>query len=183
MAKHNVLVGTTDYSALVLIRDDAGAPKTALVAANVDFAYARVETDNDVTTADTTPSDLALLTTAHTDNGMLLVSNTDHPGLYRIDFPDAVFADGAWSAVWSITGTGLDPTHIEFVLEQHDYAVKVWMNDKNTATATDRYIVVFNRDGVDVTSGVTSPTIQVIKQADGTDLVASGALTGRRLFR
>jgi hypothetical protein len=46
------------------------------------------------------------------------------------------------------------------------------------ANAKDEYTVVFNKNGVECASGdVTSPTIQVIKRADGTDLIASGALT------
>lgn len=114
--KQEVLSGQTDYTVLILIRDDAGAPKTGLTEASVDIAYARVETDNDVTTADVTPASLSALTDAHTDWGFEEVSSTDHPGLYRLDIADAVFASGAWSAVVSIVGTGLDPTSIEFVL-------------------------------------------------------------------
>jgi hypothetical protein len=46
------------------------------------------------------------------------------------------------------------------------------------ANSRDEYTVVFNKNGVECASGdVTSPTIQVIKRADGTDLIASGALT------
>jgi hypothetical protein len=114
--KQEVLIGQTDYTVLVLIRDDAGAPKTGLTEASVDIAYARVETDNDVTTADVTPAALSALTDAHTDWGFEEVSSTDHPGLYRLDLADAVFASGAWSAVVTVVGTGLDPTSIEFVL-------------------------------------------------------------------
>lgn len=114
--KQEVLIGQTDYTVLVLIRDDAGAPKTGLTEASVDIAYARVETDNDVTTADVTPAALSALTDAHTDWGFEEVSATDHPGLYRLDIADAVFASGAWTAVVSVVGTGLDPTSIEFVL-------------------------------------------------------------------
>jgi hypothetical protein len=114
--KQEVLIGQTDYTVLVLIRDDAGAPKTGLTEASVDIAYARVETDNDVTTADVTPAALSALTDAHTDWGFEEVSATDHPGLYRLDLADAVFASGAWSAVVTVVGTGLDPTSIEFVM-------------------------------------------------------------------
>lgn len=114
--KQEVLSGQTDYTVLVLIRDTAGAPKTGLTEASIDIAYARVETDNDVTTADVTPAALTALTDAHTDWGFEEVSATDHPGLYRLDLADAVFATGAWSAVVTIVGTGLDPTSIEFVM-------------------------------------------------------------------
>jgi len=117
--KQEVQVGQVDYTVLVLIRTTAGAPATALTEASVDIAYARVETDNDVTTTDVTPAALAALTTAHTDWGLEEVSATDHPGLYRLDIADAVFASGAWSAVVSVVGTGLDPCQIEFILVNH----------------------------------------------------------------
>lgn len=114
--KQFVAIGIQDYTVLVKIRDDAGAPATGLTEASIDIAYARVETDNDVTTTDVTPAALSALTDAHTDWGFEEVSATDHPGLYRLDIADAVFASGAWSAVVTITGTGLDPCDMEFVL-------------------------------------------------------------------
>lgn len=55
------------------------------------------------------------------------------------------------------------------------YAAKVEViRDSTTA---DRYLVVFYKNLARVTSGITSPTIQVIKGSDGTDLIASTALT------
>lgn len=41
----------------------------------------------------------------------------------------------------------------------------------------DEYTVVWFKNGVRVTSGITVPKIQVIKRADGTDLVAQTAMT------
>jgi hypothetical protein len=114
--KQEVLLGQTDYTVLVKIRTTAGAAATGLTEASIDIAYARVETDNDVTTNDVTPASLSALTDAHSDWGFKEISATDHPGLYRLDIADAVFASGAWSAVVTITGTGLDPADLEFVL-------------------------------------------------------------------
>lgn len=45
------------------------------------------------------------------------------------------------------------------------------------ANGQDEYTVTWYKDGVRQTTGITSPTIQVIKRADGTDLVASTAMT------
>jgi len=56
------------------------------------------------------------------------------------------------------------------------YQAKVTI-DRDTANTTDRYSAAFFKNGQPITSGITSPTIQVIKQTDGTDLVASTALT------
>lgn len=56
------------------------------------------------------------------------------------------------------------------------YQAKVGIIDDNAGT-TDRYTVIFATNGQPVTSGITSPTIQVIKASDGSDLIASVALT------
>ena len=56
------------------------------------------------------------------------------------------------------------------------YQAKVWIVDDNGG-ATDRYITIWHKNGEPLTTGITSPTIQVIKVADGTDLVASTAMT------
>ena len=45
------------------------------------------------------------------------------------------------------------------------------------ANTQDEYSVQWFKNGAPITSGVTSPTIQVIKRADGTDLVASAAMS------
>lgn len=55
------------------------------------------------------------------------------------------------------------------------YAAKVWVIKESTIA--DHYAVAFYKNGQRVTSGVTSPTIQVIKGSDGTDLIAVTALT------
>lgn len=55
------------------------------------------------------------------------------------------------------------------------YHAKVWVVKESTTA--DHYAVVFFKNGQPVTTGITSPTIQVIKASDGTDLIASGALT------
>lgn len=98
-----MLLGVTDRTTLVFIPDPAstdGSGKTGLVAANLTVSYSRVETDNDVTVTDVTSSlnNLSTLTDAHNDWGLLEVSNTLAPGLYRLDMADAVFASGAWMA-------------------------------------------------------------------------------------
>jgi hypothetical protein len=56
------------------------------------------------------------------------------------------------------------------------YQVKVTL-DRDSVGTTDRYSVAFFKNGQPVVAGITSPTIQVIKQTDGSDLVASTALT------
>ena len=118
--KQEVKQGQTDYTVIILIRDTDGAPKTGLTnaSAGLDVSYVRVETDNDVVVTAGAPVALATpaLTDVHLDWGFLEIDATNHPGLYRLDVADGVFASGAWSAVVTLIGTGLDPTHIEFIL-------------------------------------------------------------------
>jgi hypothetical protein len=116
--KHEVKIGQTDYTVLILIRDSStGAPKTELTfeSAGIDVCYTRVETDNDVVLTAGAPV-TTTLTGAHTDWGFVKVDDTNAPGLYKLDIADEVFATGAWSAVVSLICTGCDPVHIEFVL-------------------------------------------------------------------
>lgn len=56
------------------------------------------------------------------------------------------------------------------------YAAQIDFADDED-NSKDEYSVQWFKNGAPVTSGITSPTIQVIKRADGTDLVASSAMT------
>ena len=58
------------------------------------------------------------------------------------------------------------------------YGARIWMIDDNAAgTPTDRYVVAYMKNGQPITTGITSPQIQVIKASDGTDLIAATTLT------
>ena len=118
--KQEVKLGQTDYTIFILVRDTSGNAKTGLTnaSAGLDVSYARVETDNDVTVTAGAPVALATpaLTDQHLDWGFLEVDATNHPGLYRLDIADGAFAAGAWSSVVTLIGTGLEPSHCEFML-------------------------------------------------------------------
>lgn len=122
-----VKLGITDRTVTVFIPDPAstdGSGKTGLVAADLTVSYTRVETDNDVTVTDVTSSlnNLSTLTDAHNDWGLLEVSSTLAPGLYRLDCADAVFASGAWEAVVyvEITSSAAAASPIGFELVAYD---------------------------------------------------------------
>jgi hypothetical protein len=161
-----VLIGQTDYTVLVKIVGTDGAPESGLTEASIDLAYSRVETDNDVTTADVTPAALSALTDAHTDWGFEEVSSTDHPGLYRLDIADAVFASGAWEAVVTITdasGTDFYAVDIGFRLVAHDPA------DLGTKQSGDS----FARLGAPAGASVSADIAAIEAQTD--DIGAAGA--------
>lgn len=56
------------------------------------------------------------------------------------------------------------------------YQAKVTLTDDNSG-ANDRYVAVWHKNGTPVTAGITNAKIQVIKIADGTDLVAEASMT------
>ena len=115
----SVAIGQTDYTTLVRISDSSGSPITGLDESDIDLAYVRVEDHNDVVSADVSPASLSALTDAHTDWGFKEVSSTDHPGVYRLDIADAVFASGARLAVVTIVDAGTNdivPVSRDFLL-------------------------------------------------------------------
>jgi hypothetical protein len=98
----NILKGSTDQSVVIRIVDEtAGTAETSVVAATVglDLKYRR----EGAATADLTESDLAALTTAHTDGGLKHIG----AGYYRVDVPDAAFATGADGVLVFGTCTGM----------------------------------------------------------------------------
>lgn len=56
------------------------------------------------------------------------------------------------------------------------YTGKLSVIDDDNGTA-DRWVMVWYKNGVPISAGITSPTVQVVKLSDGTDLVAPTAMT------
>lgn len=81
------------------------------------------------------------------------------------------------------TIVGIDAAGVEWddvVINIHtgadSYQAKIVLIDDDNSTR-DLYLVTFYINGEPTTTGITSPTIQVFKASDGTDLVTSIALT------
>jgi len=85
--------GSTDVSLAIQLFDAAnGAPKTGLTITNLQIRYIRVQDDNDVTISSwTSLSALTDLLAPHADNHAYEIGE----GYYRIDVPDAAFAEAA----------------------------------------------------------------------------------------
>lgn len=47
----------------------------------------------------------------------------------------------------------------------------------NKNSTTDQYTVTWFKNGIRITSGITSPTLQVVNRSDGTDLIAATSMT------
>jgi len=101
MSGRPVKKGTTNVSSVVRIIDSSdGTPETGVVAATGGLAF-NYRREAEAAVAITGINDLALLTTAHTDGGILHIGD----GYYRIDFQDAAFAAGAGEDGVLLTGT------------------------------------------------------------------------------
>lgn len=94
--------GTTDVSVVIRILDSTdGTPETGVTSATGGLAleYRR----EGAASVGLTESDLAALTTAHTDGGMKHIGN----GYYRVDLPDAACAAGVTGVLVHGTATGM----------------------------------------------------------------------------
>ena len=80
-------------------------------------------------------------------------------------------------AVWDEATSGHTAAESFGSLVQQDvYTAKVLLLDDENGTA-DRYVVSWFKNGSVVTTGITAPTLHVVKVADGSDLIPSAAMT------
>lgn len=87
--------------------------------------------------------------------------------------PAALVSGRMDSSVGAVAANAI--TDASVAADMDNYSAKIWVIKENTTT--DHYAVRWFKNLVPITSGITSPTIQVIKGSDGTDLIASTALT------
>lgn len=102
MLNYYIRAGQTDVSVTIRIVDSTdGSPETGVTSATAGLAL-EYRRELAVSTA-ITESDLAALTTAHTDGGMRHIGN----GYYRLDLPDAACATGVAGCLVHGTATGM----------------------------------------------------------------------------
>lgn len=106
-----------------------------------------------------------------------------HTAARQIDDLAYPTTSGRSTDVTATGAVGVDFDNVEGTLnaaslnaDLDTYQAKVTLTDDDGGSA-DRYEVRWFKNGEVVTSGITSPTIQVIKSSDATDLVASVAMT------
>jgi hypothetical protein len=102
---------STDNSFIFdLVLAAGGAAATGLTYADLDLTYCRV---GSAPAAKVDAVELALVSTAHTDNGAIELDSTYQPGAYRVDFPDAAFAIGKSTVRLTVTSATTTPKHID----------------------------------------------------------------------
>jgi len=127
---------------------------------------------------------------AHTDGGFVELDATNEPGMYRLDLSDAIVATGVPYANLYLHGAAnMAPTPCIIVLSlatEETVSTQIWADEPDIYHARifvtvdsprDEYTVTWFKNNVRVTSGITGPTIQVIKRVDGTDLIGATAMT------
>lgn len=100
--------GVTDFSLFVLLRNaTTNQSMTGLAHGDITATYTRLGE----TPVAITPVALSAVDDAHTDGGWFEVSNSSHPGLYRLDLPDAAIAEGADFVAVTIQASGAYAFH------------------------------------------------------------------------
>jgi len=100
----NVLAGSTNVSVYFYIMQDAGSgapgePVTGLLFSDIETGGSASYLRTGMARTDFTLVTLASADAAHTDGGFILIDDTNMPGLYRCDVPDAAFASGVDHAI------------------------------------------------------------------------------------
>jgi len=99
----DILKGSTDQTLFIeLVDSSTGLAKTGIIFTDVTGSYARTRSARVAITMAT----LASASAAHSDGGFILVDDTNQPGVYRIDVPDAAFATGAREVIITLKATG-----------------------------------------------------------------------------
>jgi len=102
-----VTAGSTNVSVYYYIVQDAsgtspGEPVTGLLFSNIETGGSASYARQGAARVDLTLITLASASAAHSDGGFILVDDTNMPGLYRCDYPDAAFATGVDQVFLSI---------------------------------------------------------------------------------
>lgn len=99
----DIFKGATSNSVFIeLVDSTTGLPKTGIVHTDVTGSYVRTRSARVAITMAT----LASASAAYSSGGFILIDDTNQPGVYRIDVPDAAFASGAVAAVVTVKATG-----------------------------------------------------------------------------
>lgn len=95
-----------------LVDSSTGLPKTGILYSDVTASYVRTRSAR----VAITPATLASASAAWSSGGFILVDDTNQPGVYRFDVPDAAFATGADEVIVTVKATGCRTQSRKFTL-------------------------------------------------------------------
>lgn len=105
-----------------------------------------------------------------------VVATTWSDGLYRFRVHDTAQTNKTIATALFAVKNGYEVTIGEESSAHDIYHADIQL-DIDTTNSKDEYTIIWYKNGIRQTSGITSPTIQVVKRSDGTDLIASTAMT------
>jgi hypothetical protein len=131
----DITAGSTNVSLYVYFVDDDGGtapgePTTGLLFSNIETGGSASYVRQGAARTDFTLVTLASASAAHTDGGFILVDDTNMPGLYRVDVPDAAFAAGADFVIIQLVAAAANNTimrPLEVMLPDVDFGDTVRM--------------------------------------------------------
>lgn len=168
--------GTLNVSVVIRIIDSTdGTPETGVVAATAGLAF-NYRREGAATVAITTINNLALLTTAHTDGGILHIGD----GYYRVDFQDAAFAAGATGVLLTGTATGMVVIgeYVELVAYDPADAVRLGLTSlPNAAADAAGGLPISDAGGLDLDAKLANTNeVTVARMGALTDWIDAGRL-------
>lgn len=95
------------------------------------------------------------------------------PGAFPSGSAGKVLGDGVVT-IGAVNAAAIDEA--AFAADTAKYQMKIGVT-LDSGGAADRYTIAFFTNGEPIYGGITSPTLQVVKDADGSDLIATTALT------
>lgn len=197
--KRAFTAGDTSQITHVYLMDSSvstGAGKTALTYSDITAYYVAA---GGALTALTTETITTLGTWAVTGSdylGVKLVHDTNAPGLYELHLPDNILA-APGSVVLHLRASGTVPCLAELQIgvpvtvqsvasgaiagaslaaDMDTYTARIEVIDDN-ANTTDRWGVVWMRNGMVLTEGLAGVDLQVVNLATGADLIAETAMS------
>ena len=165
-----VTAGKTNVSAYFYIVGDAshaspGDPITGLLFSDIETGGSASYMRQGGARVDLTLITLASAGAGHADGGFILVDDTNMPGVYRCDFPDAAFLAGVDQVILAlVAASGKDASISPILVDLSDPAQ--FGIPKNVALSDIPVYMVQTSDHVTPATGL-SITIEVSKEGGG----------------
>lgn len=179
-----VTAGSTNVSAYFYIVQDAsgakpGEPATGLLFSDIETGGSASYARQGGARVDLTLVTLASANAAHTDGGFILVDDTNMPGLYRCDYPDAAFVTGVDEAFLSLViASGKNAVAAPLRVEIIDFDLRNSSLQTDWADAGRLDAILDSRmaeASIDTTGGVVDHVTLVDTTTNVTNLAAGSA--------
>lgn len=126
MSASGIRAGAVNVSDKIsLLNSTTFAPEPGVTITSLDIQYHREGAASPALKVDATAGTLG----THADNTISEVDATNSPGIYEVNFPDAMFAPGARSVTVMISGAGLAPANLRYEIDHGAYNDAIHYDD------------------------------------------------------